>query len=337
MTNQSNNSIAKTDRRKLIASGLFAPLALSHWKEAKAMERISKQTVLITGAGSGFGFAMAEAFARQNFKVIASLRDSESRNRWKRDNLQNLRNQGLDVDIEELDVTKASDRRRVINKISSSYGRLDVLINNAGMIAFTPVETATQTMWQTIMDTNLHGPMALAGDALPLMRRQGSGLIIQVSSRVGRVTIPGLGLYATSKFAFECASETAHYEASRYGVDFAIIQPSAFRTDVNRNAVEYYRSTSKSDMQNNKSEGFDYNREFLDQLERNFSGTPTRDPREVSDLAVRIANTPRDQRRLRYPVGDFSELGDVAEINDSLAGYQRNALNSSGFGSWFRS
>jgi NAD(P)-dependent dehydrogenase (short-subunit alcohol dehydrogenase family) len=168
------------------------------------------------------------------------------------------------------------------------------------------------------------------------MRERGSGLVIAVSSRVGRVIIPGLGLYCTSKFALETAMESMHYESTPQGIDFAILQPSAFDTDVNRNARRIYASLTRPAIEAQSPQGAAYHRAFLETLDRNFSGQPSRDPQEVAELALGMALTPRDQRVLRYPVGDERELGPVRTLNGQVASLQEGALRDSGYGNLYR-
>lgn len=295
------------------------------------------QVIAITGAGSGFGQRMALTFARAGYRTYATLRETEGRNRDKAENLRRVAsNEGLNLTVLELDVTRTSQGRAVVNEIIRLEGRLDVWVNNAGILVYAPTEVVPRAVWELQMTTNVFAPMELAGLVLPQMRKQGSGLIINVSSRVGRVVIPGIGLYCTSKFALEAATEAAHYEATPQGIDFALIQPSAFGTDINRNARRIYQDITLPLFNRERPAGADHHRGFLNQLNNNFAGNPTRDPQEVADLALRVVQRPRADRVLRYPIGDEGELKAVRETNGFLANVQSSALWRDGYGDWYR-
>lgn len=223
----------------LVAAGLVAGSGLP----ALATGIFGDQkVVLITGAASGFGRRMALSFARAGYRTYASMREPGSRNSSKAESLRlEAAREQLPLFIVELDVTNPESAQRAVEEVLQRESRLDVLINNAGAFVFTPMEIVPREVWEFQMRTNVYGPMELTGLVLPQMRRQGSGLVINVSSRVGRVIIPGISLYATSKFALETAVEALHYECTPQGIDFAIIQPTAFDTDINRNAKDLPR------------------------------------------------------------------------------------------------
>ncbi len=297
----------------------------------------ANQVVVITGAGSGFGYRMALTFARSGYRTYATLRETRGRNRQKADGLRNVaRSESLSLFVEELDVIDPRSAKGALDRIVEREGRVDVLVNNAGVLVYAPLEVVPRDVWDLQMATNVYGPLELSGLVLPIMRRQGSGLVINMSSRVGRVTIPGIGLYATSKFALETAVETKHYESTPQGIDFALIQPTAFDTDINRNARRIYETFSLPRFNSERPEGVDFHREFLERLDGNFSGNPTRNPQEVADLALRIVETPRAERVLRYPIGDEGELSSVRDLNSVHRSVQRTALRDSGYGDLYR-
>jgi len=318
---------------KGLALGALAASGAMSFAQAMAGEK----TVLITGTSSGFGYRMALTFARAGFRTYASMRAVEGRNAPKaRQLLDVARAENLKLQVIELDVTVTEQAQRVVDTVIAEAGRLDVLINNAGIFAYTPIEVVPRQLWELQMKTNVFGPMELSGLVLPQMRVQGSGLVIQVSSRLGRVLIPGVSLYSSSKFAMEAATEALHYESTPQGIDFAIIQPSAFDTDVNKNARKIYNEFSKPLIESQRPRGYEFHRQFLEQLDRNFSGQPTRNPQEVADAALAIAQMPREERVLRYPVGDAFELDPVRELNKHLTEFQGKELQSSGYGHLFR-
>lgn len=291
---------------------------------------------LITGTSSGFGRIMALTLARAGYKTYASMRGVEGSNTASANDLRTTAaRENLMLEVIELDVTSTEQAKEVVDTIIRNDARIDILINNAGIFLYTPMELVTRTMWELQMRTNVFGPMELAGLVLPHMRYRKAGIIINVSSFVGRATVPGIGLYAASKFTLEAATEVLHYECKPDGVDVAIIEPTAFDTDVNRNAKRIYRDVSSPSIREERTWGAEHHQGFLDQLDRNFSGQPTRDPQEVANLALRIARLPRSERVLRYPIGD-QDTAILREVNTFTKGVQRNVLRNSGYGHLFR-
>lgn len=300
------------------------------------LSRETSKVVLITGCSSGFGYEMALVFARAGYITYASMRDRNGSNKGVADELEQI---GLQEEISlyavSLDITRSEQILSAVEHIVETEGRLDVVVNNAGIFMYTPVELVTEGMWNYQMRTNVFGPMELVSTVMPQMRKQGSGLIVQVSSRVGQVVIPGISLYCSSKAALECATEAAHYEATRQGIDFAIIQPTAYGTSINPNARKIFRDFTLPELEKHRPQGTAYFSEFLQQLDRDFEGIPVRDPREVAELSLQIAETPRENRVLRYPIGDQWEADPLREINAFRSRQQRQAL-SGRYESWFR-
>ena len=295
------------------------------------------EVVVITGSGSGFGKQMALTFARSVYRVLATMRDIVGRKQAAAEELrQTARREGLLLFVEQLDVTNDNECRDVISRIWSTTGRIDIFVNNAGVLVYTPTEIAPAALWQYQMNTNLHGPMNLVGFVQPLMRQSNKGLFIQISSRVGRAIIPGLGLYCTSKMAFESASEALYYEATPQNIDVAIIQLSAYASDINRNAGRIYNQITRPLLSQLRPTSAQYYEDFLNKLERDFSGNPQRNPQEVADLALNIARTPSQNRFLRYTVGDESELDAVDEINRFLSDKREAVLSDSGYRELYR-
>ena len=317
----------------VIASALAFQAAGNVYAQGIAREEV----VLITGTSTGMGRLMALTFARAGFVVVATMREASGRNAGNRDSLVELaRNESLRLRVEELDVTNSKQASAVVAGVLAREKRIDILVNNAGVIVYTPTEIAPPQLWDFQMRTNVYGPLDITRLVMPAMRERGRGLVFMVSSRVGRVIIPGLGLYCTSKFALETATEAMHYESTPQGIDFAIIQPSAFDTEVNRNARRIYASVTRPLLDSQSPRGAAFHRTFLETLDRNFNGQPNRNPQEVADLALRVALRDRDQRVLRYPIGDERELGPVRTLNSQVATLQEGALRDSGYGNLWR-
>lgn len=182
------------------------------------------KVILITGASRGFGKIWAEAFLKRGDKVAATARDLRS--------LNDLVKQYGDALLPlQLDVNIKADSVKVVEKVKEHFGRIDVLINNAGYGLFGAVEETTEQQARDQFETNFFGLLWLTQAVLPIMRDQKAGHIIQVSSFLGLATLPVLGLYNASKFAVEGLSETLASEVGNFGIKVTLIEPNGFATD----------------------------------------------------------------------------------------------------------
>ena len=182
------------------------------------------KTVFITGASRGFGKLWAEALLQRGDKVIATARDLRT--------LDDLVNKYGDHILPlQLDVNDRTADFAAIRKAKEHFGSIDVLINNAGYGLFGSVEETTEKQAREQMETNFFGLLWLTQAVLPVMRAQGHGHIIQLSSVVGLITFPVLGLYNASKFAVEGLSETLAAEVKGFGIHVTLVEPNSFATD----------------------------------------------------------------------------------------------------------
>jgi NAD(P)-dependent dehydrogenase (short-subunit alcohol dehydrogenase family) len=182
------------------------------------------KTIFITGASRGFGKIWAEAFLKRGDKVVATARDLSS--------LNDLVAQYGDAILPlKLDVNDRAADFAAVEQAKEHFGSIDVLINNAGYGLFGSVEETTEQQAREQMETNFFGLLWLTQAAIPVMREQGHGHIIQLSSVLGLVTLPVLGLYNASKFAVEGLSETLAAEVKGFGIKVSLIEPNGFSTD----------------------------------------------------------------------------------------------------------
>ena len=185
------------------------------------------RTAVVTGASSGFGRLTAQTLAAAGWNVYATMRNVTTKNAA---SAAGLRSAGIKV--VELDVTSDASVDAAAQAIFAEAGSVDVLVNNAGtgyfgiQEAFTPESVAAQ------FATNVVGPLRVNRAFLPNMRERKSGLVIYVSSVVGRVVIPFGGVYVASKWALEALAENSAYELAPFGIDVAIVQPGAYPTDI---------------------------------------------------------------------------------------------------------
>ena len=230
---------AKMNRRQMLGASAAAATAPAFTSAALAQEpQLSGKVILITGASSGFGYVGALYYARRGAKVIASMRGLPRREATQL--LDEARRDELDISVVEIDVTSdGSVDTGVQEALKIGGGRIDVLVNNAGIGITGPVEVQDMAATQLIFDTNVFGCHRMVRAVVPAMRDQKSGQIFQISSQLGRLVVPGGGHYSATKFALEAMGEQLAYELVPLGVDVTIIQPGGYPTRVwvNRNAL----------------------------------------------------------------------------------------------------
>ncbi|WP_326984247.1 SDR family NAD(P)-dependent oxidoreductase [Chryseobacterium sp. MYb264] len=180
--------------------------------------------VFITGASKGFGKLWAEALLERGDKVAATARNIAA--------LEDLKDKYGDQILPlKLDVNNRTEVFEVTAQVEKHFGRIDVLINNAGFGLFGTTEETTEQQAREQMETNFFGSLWVAQAVLPVMRKQKSGHIIQISSFLGLTTLPLLGLYNASKFAVEGLIETIGSETAHLGIKATLIEPNGFATD----------------------------------------------------------------------------------------------------------
>lgn len=183
-----------------------------------------KKTILITGASRGFGKLWAKAFLQRGDKVAATAR--------KLSDLDDLVSEfGESIIPIQLDVNDRTAAFEAVKYANSKLGSIDVLINNAGFGLFGAIEETSEAEARQQIETNVFGLLWVTQAALPFMRNQGSGHIIQVSSVLGITTLPTLGIYNASKFAVEGLSETLASEVAGFGIKVSLVEPNGFSTD----------------------------------------------------------------------------------------------------------
>lgn len=185
---------------------------------------------LITGCSSGFGRALAEAALARGDSVVATAR--------RVDQLADLAGNDRVYPV-ALDVTNAEQRQAAVEATINRYGRVDVLVNNAGRTQVGAVEETTDQELRSLFELHFFAPVALTRAVLPFMRAQGSGAIVQMSSVGGQVTAAGFGAYCATKFALEGLTETLRDEVTPFGIHTLIVEPGAFRTGLFRRDAAY--------------------------------------------------------------------------------------------------
>jgi len=184
--------------------------------------------VIITGSNNGFGYEGALAFARNGDTVYASMRDVNKAERL----LAAAAAEGLTVRIKALDVTRPETFAAFLQEVVDEAGRIDVLVNNAGIVYPGSLEDVPESGLRLVMETNFFGPLLLAKAVLPQMRKQGDGWIIMMSSLSGIAGLPGDLPYSASKFALEGATECLRHEVDRFGIKVALVEGGMYATGI---------------------------------------------------------------------------------------------------------
>lgn len=182
------------------------------------------KTIFITGASRGFGKLWAEAFLKRGNNVAATSRNVSG--------LQDLADAyGAAFLPLALDITDRAQCLAAVQQAHQQFGSLDVVINNAGYGLFGAVEELEEQAVHDILDANLLGTLWVTQAALPLMRAQGSGHLIQLSSILGITSAAGTGIYSATKFAVEGLSEALYHEVKGFGIHVTLVEPNTFKTD----------------------------------------------------------------------------------------------------------
>lgn len=183
-----------------------------------------KKTIFITGASRGFGKIWAEAFLKRGNNVVATVRNIESLKDLASEYQENLL-------VLQLDVTDKKASFEAVSKAKSHFGAIDVLINNAGYGHFGAIEELEEQEIRTQFETNVLGLIWLTQAVIPIMRKQKSGHIIQLSSVLGVIALPTLGIYSASKFAVEGLTESLAAEVAGFGIKVTLVEPNGYETD----------------------------------------------------------------------------------------------------------
>ena len=276
--------------------------------------------VLITGASTGFGRQTAESLNAKGFHVFASMRDPSGKNRQHADAFK-----AMNIDVVALDVTQSDSIDRAVKTIIEKVGHIDILINNAGVAAAGVSEAFSDDQVSAIFDVNVVGLHRVTQAVLPIMRSRGTGLIINIGSILGRVTFPFFGIYGATKFAVEALTDGLRYEVSQFGVDVALIQPSAYPTQMYGSAAQPSRVDSIASYGDiGDIPGAMFN-SFMDM----FQGEDAPDPTDIATAINALIETPAGQRPERVVVGN--SFGADA-INDAVKPVQGQTVEALGLG-----
>jgi len=249
---------------------------------------IMNKTVLITGASSGFGKASAKLFQNHGWNVIAGMRSPE-----KEQELTESEN----LLFVKLDVTDSDSIKKSVDEGIEKFKTIDVLINSAGYGLMGVFESSEENQIQKQFEVNVFGLMNMTKAVLPIMRKQKSGVIINISSFGGVTAGPFASLYNSSKFAVEGFSEALHFELSSFGISVKIVEPGSVSTNF-RNGMEMIQNTIE-----------DYNPELAAFIPKFTKRTEHLAKAMTEEVAETIFAAATDQQsRLRYSIGDDAKF-----------------------------
>ena len=253
------------------------------------------KVILITGASTGFGNDMAKTLAAAGHRVFATMRDKDGRHRAAADALQ-----ASGIATLDLDVTSTSSVEQAFTRLfAETDGRLDVLINNAGIASGGISETFTPEQLRDMFEVNVFGVHRVIRAALPVMRAAGSGLIINMGSILGRLTLPFYGLYGASKHAVEAMTDGYRYELSQLGIDVVLVQPGPYPTDLwtsIQQPADPVRAETYGDVAALPGK-------FVEFLGGVFSSPESPNPHDIATAITELVDTPPGRRPERVVVG----------------------------------
>ena len=252
-----------------------------------------EKVAVVTGSSSGIGFEASLALAREGYFTYATMRDVK-----KADDTQRITNEeNLPLKVIELDVDDEESAKNAIDTIIQEKGRIDVLVNNAGWGIWGTAEDVSVEEFRAQFETNFFSVVRMIQKVAPIMREQGSGNIVNISSVAGRIGLPASTAYVSSKFAVEGLSESLRYELGQFGVNVIIIEPGVIKTN-------FFDSMKTAKKANEDGAYKDITQKVITGVEMMAEmGTP---PKEVAQV---IINSIKEEKPLpRYIVGNDAAM-----------------------------
>ncbi|MFE4710303.1 oxidoreductase [Paenibacillus sp. NPDC056722] len=266
---------------------------------------------IITGCSTGFGRELAKATIEAGYKVVVTARNLASIADLVSGNTNNV----LAV---ELDVTKPEQVEKAVKATVEKFGRIDVLVNNAGVGYFSSIEEAAEEETRKMFEINFWGLMNMTSAVLPYMRNQRSGHIINISSIGGLVSFPGVGYYNATKYAVEGISESLSKEVAQFNIDVTLIEPSNFRTDWSGRSAARTKSSIK-----------EYEELISPFVNGESHGKEPGDPKKAAEAIISVAKS--QEPPLRLLLGADAYHFAVNKYTDTLKNFENQkevALNA---------
>jgi len=258
-----------------------------------------KQKILITGTSSGFGLGAAKVLAERGHTVFATMRGVDGKNKTTANELRTWAGSKHPLEVHELDVANDASVARGVEAVLQRAGKLDVLVNNAGVGTWGLQEGFTPEQVKDLFDVNVVGMMRMNRAVLPHMRKHKAGYVIYTSSGLGRILFPFLGPYTATKYAVEAMAEIASYELKPSGIDTTILQPGAYGTAFLTHSIQPADGKLLEEQPALKK----MFEAFASGFEERAKSGQLGDPREIIDAMVELVELAPNQRPLRKTVG----------------------------------
>jgi NAD(P)-dependent dehydrogenase (short-subunit alcohol dehydrogenase family) len=253
----------------------------------------AQNVALVTGSSSGIGFETSLMLARNGFNTYASMRNLEK----SKDITQIANKEKLPLQVVQLDVIDHKSIREAIDKVVEENKRIDVLVNNAGYGLLGALEDLSIEEIKAQFETNFFGAIRITQQVLPVMRKQKSGTIVNISSVGGRMGIPSLSAYHSTKFALEGLSESISYELEPFGIRVVLIEPGFIRTNIMNSSIIAKKAQNPSSPYFSLTQQLE--RSFKSAMENTSESSP---PEEVAKVVLQAVTS--DSPKLRYAVGN---------------------------------
>ena len=281
-----------------------------------------QQIALITGSSSGIGFETSLLLARSGFHTYATMRNLSK----SKEILDITKKENLPLRVLPLDVTDEESTRKAIDTILYEQNRIDILVNNAGYSLVGALEQISMDEIKEEFETNFFGIIKLIQKVLPLMRKQRSGRIINVSSLAGRIGLPLASAYVSSKFALEGLSESLKYEVQDFGIYVILIEPGVIKTNFIKNLKigKQVITSENGDVSSADLPYAEITQKRISAFKPRFEKGSS--PKQVADTILEAVTS--DKPKFRYIVGqDASKLMDIRK-NTSDEEFGKIVMNS---------
>jgi len=265
--------------------------------------------ILLTGASGGFGKLTTLTLLKNGHRVAASMRYINGKNKNVADELKKA-----GASIIEIDVTDDASVSTGVSKAIADLNGLDVLINNAGIGVLGMQEFYTTKDFQKLFEINVFGVQRMNRMVIPHFRKQKNGLIIYISSLLGRIAMPFYGPYQSSKWALEALAENYRVELSGFGVENCIVEPGGYPTTF----VDNLMKPSDKSQEESYGDFAKFPQQMLDNFENFMKNNPQQDPQKVADTISGLIEMPKGEKPFRTTV-DFMGMGDhIQKYNEHL-------------------
>jgi NAD(P)-dependent dehydrogenase (short-subunit alcohol dehydrogenase family) len=260
---------------------------------------MSQKVAVVTGSSSGMGYETSLILARNGFHTYATMRKLDGEGGGSKHIIDVAKNENLPLQVIQLDVNNDKSVTEAINRIANEKGRIDVVINNAGYDLMGALEETSMDEIKAQFETNFFGAVRVMQAVIPMMRKQGAGIIVNITSLGGRISFPLNSPYHATKFALEGLSESIQYELEPFGIKVVVIEPGGVGSNFLKNlkwaskTSDPFNSSYRS-IQNSMSE-------YFNQWAQNLTH-----PSEVAKVILQAVTT--DNPDLRYTVGKDASM-----------------------------